>query len=1573
MSWLFNKITNFGDYLEKQTGGMVKSEDVASLADTLMAAWGVRGGQAAIEGIAKRPLKKDQLSAGDFRDEKPRLKLTDEGPKPIEELQQIQETAKAREATLNDEVTKPPKPIVRPKMRGGPSPERPPLPELRDLYAPEGTDSFFLDSAGRPVSIRNMTGRWNEERSAPYGGAAARHQAIVDKLLGKDTAFNAPGTEANQIEAMRKYGLINKISIADDHIYFLATKEAGTLGDVGQVVNRHIQTLVKNGKLPTGVKIGIEYEGKDVSLAEALKSSRSSTGAADPEFLLWTTTAGAAGVAAEQLYERYQQQKAQQQPQREEEPQPTEKGTYLSKIPEWLVGGAMVAGAIKGKGGMWHPEAVTRLADPLKKQLGVAGEGLLPEAGDAAINAERVRRGPHPNAAELMEPARKSFKEKVAWTERAVRNYLNKYAGTKEDPLRDIEVPFEEGTRRWEQLWDNVIKHEKAMAMPDVPKGTPPTEQIWYIASRAGMSGEAIQSHLSHVGDYLRQNVAPEKLQQFDLVRAVKETDAADKRAAAAMEKVQAASMKDMPVYKAYPDGYKWVELKLPEKLTEEQAKRVRKATADELRVLSHRNEWGEVDPEGKPAYIALGTDGKPIQNTYTGTPAAGRTPEEAHLAGQLSQEGNIMGHCVGGYCPGVASGESRIFSLRDLGGRSHVTIEVEPPHPKGAITGWEDRVPVRGGAIENPNITQIKGKQNRAPSPEYLPYVQDFVKGGKWEEVRDLQSTGLLKTQYGYLTKKEVTERGLMGQSDNAGGIIYVQPPRGERGAASPELLKHLAAAGVGAAVGAYVTQDPWFGGLLGAVAGSVGVRAAPSAGRGILAATRTALNGKGLTAAAKELVPGPISAAFAADTRIRIKSEMDNAEVYSRREELVRNRLVNDTLAQVKQPTRREAISHWLEGNKAFVLSSTERAAAERIRKWFADVGHQAQKWGVLGDLLDNYVTHVFGKEAKGFLDQLMAARKTGAISSGFAMQRTGPPTIAEVNAWMKSKGQEPITADIAPIIEAYGNSMTKAISNKMLVENLKDRKVSFDQGGQKVERPLVMQSWKAPRNYVPFGSAGLAAHPDIIGPLKFAFDADSTISVVRAIEAVNTAAKRSAVSFSLFHAKALTDAFAGATTLSAKHIAAGATIGAGTALVLNEDPITYAMIGSGLGMTAKGGKLVAQAAAPRVFGENRFIKALRKNDPSLAKMIDLSFEGGLMYTLRRGELADQELGGRATSFYAGLKWAQQSLDKILPGAGTAIKGLEKLNHAVDGFMWERLHTAMKLEIFAEKYETLLENNAKANRANPKVKLFSEKELAERAASFTNDIFGGLNWRRIAEETHTKWGRDLAMGIYGPSGRRMLRIGMFAPDWTISTTRAAIKAFGPLVGQESGTGVRGLLSPSTMTDLHWQYMLRSVFYYAMVGDGLNVALNGKHLWEEDDPTYIHLRDGRKIQYSKHTLEPYHWLQHPVQQALNKLGQIPKEGLNQLFGTEYLNPRLQGGNVTAGPTMKESRLRHAAQSVSPIGVQQLAGGGPQAGAIGAVGIPIYGKTNEERRKERLERQLETRRKRDRKRMLQGK
>lgn len=51
-------------------------------------------------------------------------------------------------------------------------------------------------------------------------------------------------------------------------------------------------------------------------------------------------------------------------------------------------------------------------------------------------------------------------------------------------------------------------------------------------------------------------------------------------------------------------------------------------------------------------------------------------------------------------------------------------------------------------------SISQIKGKQNRKPNDEYLPFVQDFVRnsplGGQWSDVGDLQNTGMFRVQKG-------------------------------------------------------------------------------------------------------------------------------------------------------------------------------------------------------------------------------------------------------------------------------------------------------------------------------------------------------------------------------------------------------------------------------------------------------------------------------------------------------------------------------------------------------------------------------------------------------------------------------------------------------------------------------------------------------------------------------------------------------------------------------------------------------------------------------------------------------
>ena len=71
-----------------------------------------------------------------------------------------------------------------------------------------------------------------------------------------------------------------------------------------------------------------------------------------------------------------------------------------------------------------------------------------------------------------------------------------------------------------------------------------------------------------------------------------------------------------------------------------------------------------------------------------------------------LVLEGELMQHCVGGYCQQVSSGSSLIFSLRDNFNKPHATIEMR----------------------NNGEITQIQGKQNEEPAEKYQEYLIQWL-----------------------------------------------------------------------------------------------------------------------------------------------------------------------------------------------------------------------------------------------------------------------------------------------------------------------------------------------------------------------------------------------------------------------------------------------------------------------------------------------------------------------------------------------------------------------------------------------------------------------------------------------------------------------------------------------------------------------------------------------------------------------------------------------------------------------------------------------------------------------------
>lgn len=209
----------------------------------------------------------------------------------------------------------------------------------------------------------------------------------------------------------------------------------------------------------------------------------------------------------------------------------------------------------------------------------------------------------------------------------------------------------------------------------------------------------------------------PEDFQQMGIERAIRHVAnindwRAAQKAQANLEMLTGPGVKLVREYpENNPKGLRWVELKA--------------------------SEWKP--PEGYEYDARTGT----WQDPYSESMQPIRSPgvDRESLSRQLKYEGDVMGHCVGGYCDDVMSGNTKIFSLRDAKGEPHVTIEVAPG--------------------EQPAIVQVKGKQNRAPNAEYLPFVQDFLKkpyhGGEWDpDIGDLSSTGLITTTKGLFTPDE-------------------------------------------------------------------------------------------------------------------------------------------------------------------------------------------------------------------------------------------------------------------------------------------------------------------------------------------------------------------------------------------------------------------------------------------------------------------------------------------------------------------------------------------------------------------------------------------------------------------------------------------------------------------------------------------------------------------------------------------------------------------------------------------------------------------------------------------------
>jgi hypothetical protein len=455
-----------------------------------------------------------------------------------------------------------------------------------------------------------------------------------------------------------------------------------------------------------------------------------------------------------------------------------------------------LAGVIKAKGGNWLGRSVEDAIDPLLERLGEVRPERLAQL--QAINPAIRNDG--------------TGQALYNWIEGPLSKYIKRDMATPGDPVRALaeqdilhvapdQLNFNERmmgrhlgrdeddiwkymgqsntAKMWEGVTDNSIFAHKAGPLQGEPAAleinpwlskVDPESQVHSIADRQNL-GEDLG--FNHLVDELRnalipdsglpQNLLlrPEQMQQMGMEKAVRHVDAINKWRANQQVEMNKGLADKAQVIREYtennPKGLKWTELK--GKSSDEH----RAITEDQI-----RKDFPGLEQTNPTKFNEF------VKDEMHAT----RISVNEELEKQLKYEGDQMGHCVGGYCPDVVEGRSRIFSLRDAKGQPHVTVEVDPNlidmsdftggfvrgkmnqdeaikaikelntsgKMMGDISDWVK--PIIKDGLGIPKVQQIKGKGNAKPKDDYLPFVQDFVKnnplGAKWSDVRDLSNTGL-------------------------------------------------------------------------------------------------------------------------------------------------------------------------------------------------------------------------------------------------------------------------------------------------------------------------------------------------------------------------------------------------------------------------------------------------------------------------------------------------------------------------------------------------------------------------------------------------------------------------------------------------------------------------------------------------------------------------------------------------------------------------------------------------------------------------------------------------------------
>jgi hypothetical protein len=793
------------------------------------------------------------------------------------------------------------------------------------------------------------------------------------------------------------------------------------------------------------------------------------------------------------------------------------------------------------------------------------------------------------------------------------------------------------------------------------------------------------------------------------------------------------------------------------------------------------------------------------------------------------------------------------------------------------------------------------------------------------------------------------------------------------QSGAISAGMLGVLGVATAGGLATWLLTENPWTAATAAVAAGTIG-----------------ALGTRGVRSMLAMV-------GFHADQRYRVSNLTNryNGGIAVGRLDTYRMQVYLDHI--VPDKARQKVIRDWLEGDDAHraanPLSALERAYADAIALGFKELQTHVKMLGLdEKKFLERYLTHLYVPGVN--TNQSVWANIAAVVSmrnehsagmsphSRFTMKRS-IPTYVEA----EQLGLVAITNNPAEILRIYADNVNQALHNKLLIDALLRERTPWGERAMMVDMPeaamrLVIQrdaihasqyqmspqekrdlqamhaSIRAPADFVTIDHPqmrGLKVNKDLEPALKHLFDSRDPNAVSKALYGLAMAAKASEFSFSLFHAKSLMDVLLGTATLSKAGLVTG-TLAAGAALATGQDsPLGYFAAGYlpvGLPLMLRkmhrGNRAIKDINA--VGGGNatdplgRTVAGMSAPLPNMhTTRMAMNQAGSAGVALREGVYNGLQIGGRPEGGISPFTRALDLFSEKYPLTGAPVKVVSLVAKKLNDFLWEYVHPSMKAAIFLQEFETQLRKFPNAPR----------DQLAQRVASYTNDSFGGLDWFRIADGVQNKYGRDLALALTSPSGRRGMQTILAAPDWLISTFRAVFKAIPGVTERELGA-------------LHRTYVARSILMYATIADGVNMMLSGHHFWENDDPTTIETKDCRRIQGSKHAMEFLHWITKPGQQALNKLGYVISEPLKLALNSEYLStrgaPKLSGPGPEkkhpelAGPANTANNIAqatrdvaaHMIKGISPITAQQTLTNTPLEVLSGFAGAPVYGKSQDQ-------------------------